>query len=60
MPRKLYNKTPRCEVQNKKNTSNGNDNTGQQQNRKGARQDKSRGFTRVYLTFHTLIQQEEV
>ena len=39
---------------------NENDKTEQEQNRKGARQDNSRGFTRVYLTLHASIQQKEV
>ena len=60
MSRKLYDKTPRCVVQNKKDTSNGNNNTGQKRNRKRTRQNKSREFTGVYLTLHTLVQQEEI
>ena len=60
MPRKLYDETPKCVVQNKKDTNNGNNNTKQRRNRKRARQDKSGGFTKIYLTFHAFIQQEEV
>ena len=60
MPRKLYDETVGYQIQDWKATGNRNDNTEQQQNRKETRQDKSRGFTGVYLTLHILIQQEEV
>jgi len=58
--RKLYYETLEHRIQNQKNIGNRNYDIGQWQNRKGTRQDKSRRFTGVYSTFHTLIQQQEV
>ena len=52
----ILDKTSRYQVQNKKNTGNGN--TGQElaRNWKETRSNKSQRSSRVYSTFHTLIQ----
>ena len=60
MPKKLYNKASGHCIQNKKDIGNRHNNTGQWQNWQRTRQNKSRRFTRIYLTFHTFIQQEEI
>ena len=60
MSRKLQDEILGYRIQNQKDISNGNYNTGQQQNRKRTRQDEFRGFTRIYPIFHTLVQQEEI
>ena len=60
MSRKLQNKTSRHQVQNQKNIGNKNQRIGQWQNWKRTRQDKPRGFTGIYLTIHSFIQQEEI